>query len=449
MRICSQFKPYNNLLPCYLHDRPPSLIDHCIDRMKLAAEIEKECIQMTDEEQGSFKVKSLDPDNQGRWYDLSFGDDETLPHCECTDWEKHRLPCKHFLAVFSNFKGWGFDKFPAHYRESPFLTLDKEFVFLKQVPINTVETEVPVQEDVVTATHVTFDEKLSALPERQKASRTWNSKCKEAIKQVTSLTHIVDDTESLKEVYTLLHECITILTSSAQKEEGIVLEKPQTSSKSGNQPCFKEIPKAKSRQPFSGRHGERAEIMKRTYKVNLDVTAEQHVPKRAKKSDCNIECEIVSMDLDGPDNNVAECREANSDVIVLEKKSTHDSNPANESNDKEAPQGESTISDNPGLKVEDPHDHPYTTVSNADVIVVDETSPDPDVWVEIPHSNGKLTLYPANKDNILSPDGWLIDKEITASQILLKNNFLMLMALKTPQSLALLCHLRSRNSSKL
>lgn len=49
---------------------------------------------------------------------------ETLPHCKCTDWEKHCLHCKHFLAVFSNFKGWGFDKLPAHYRESPFLTLD-------------------------------------------------------------------------------------------------------------------------------------------------------------------------------------------------------------------------------------------------------------------------------------------------------------------------------------
>lgn len=73
---------------------------------------------------------------------------------------------------------------------------------------------------------MTFDAEPSALPERPKSSRTWNTKCKEAIKEVTTVTHIVDDTESLKEVYTLLHDCINILSNAAQKlkEEGLVLE---------------------------------------------------------------------------------------------------------------------------------------------------------------------------------------------------------------------------------
>ena len=56
-----------------------------------------------------------------------------------------------------------------------------------------------------------------------------------------------------------------------------------------------EIPKAKTRQPFSGLHGERAEIMKRTYKVNVDITAGQHVPKRAKKVRVAV---ILSVKLD-------------------------------------------------------------------------------------------------------------------------------------------------------
>ena len=102
-----QYRQHNVEVPLYLRDRPPSLISHCLDRLSSAVEIQQECIQVTDEERGTFKDKRLDPNNQSCWYCLSFGDDETMPHCECADWEKHRIPCKHFLAVFRYCKGWG------------------------------------------------------------------------------------------------------------------------------------------------------------------------------------------------------------------------------------------------------------------------------------------------------------------------------------------------------
>ena len=73
---------------------------------------------------------------------MSFDDDETMPHCECADWQRHRLPCMHFLSVFRNFKGWGFDKFPAQYRESPFLTLDHDVVFSKEPLANIDDKDV-------------------------------------------------------------------------------------------------------------------------------------------------------------------------------------------------------------------------------------------------------------------------------------------------------------------
>ena len=309
VRLSSQYRQYNAEVPHYLHDRPPSLISHCLDRLSSAVEIGQECIQVTDEERGTFKVKSLDPNTQGCWYSLSFGDDETMPHCECVDWEKNRLPCEHFLAVFRYFKGWGFDKLPTHYTESPFLTLDHDVVFRKE-PVDKIDEEEAEEDAKVLSPNVSFDEEPSKLPVRPKSCRTWNTKCKEAIKQVSSLTHIVDDTESLKEVYTLLHDCINVLSNAAQKEEGLVLEKSRnkgtsksstskpTTSKSGSSSSFKEIPKAKTQNPFSGRHGERAEIMKRTFKVNVDVTAGEPVPKRTKKSDCIIETEVVSMYFD-------------------------------------------------------------------------------------------------------------------------------------------------------
>ncbi|PFX22793.1 hypothetical protein AWC38_SpisGene12689 [Stylophora pistillata] len=330
VRFSSQYRQYNAEVPHYLHDRPSSLVNHCLDRLWSATKMEKECIQLTDEERGSFKVKSLDPNTQGRWYNLSFGDAETMPN---------------------------------------------------------------------------------------------------------SLTHIVDYTESLKEVYTLLRDCIHILSNAVQKEEGLVLKKPPatctSTSKSGSASSFQEIPKAKTRQPFSDRHSRRAETMKRTYKVNVDITAGQHFPKRAKTSpsDCDIKCEIVSMDLDYKGNDMADHGTTNCEEMFLENTCTPNPvPPAIGPSDEEVLGKESTIPPKPDVKSgvqtsPKSQDQPCTANSDAKFIVVDETSPDPDVWVDIPDSNGKLTLYPGNKENILRPDGWLIDKEVTAAQLLLKEQF--------------------------
>ena len=311
------------------------------------------------------------------------------------------------------------------------------------------------------------------------------TKCKEAIKQVTSLTHIVDDTETLKEVYTLLHDCIDILSNAAQKEEGLVLEKPRnkgsksstsasstsksSTSKSGSSSSFKEIPKAKpkSPNPFSG-DGERAEIMKRTLKVNVDVTTGQPVPKRAKKSlsDCVIETEIVSMDLDYKADPVTSdpnpVPTSPTPTGILEAESTTCTKPDVEPGVQAAakPQNQSAAK---------PHTHctavpPATSTavppaaptavspatltavtaaaptavppaapscipsSTASPIIIDDNSLDPRSWVKLencsPDDPGyKLVLYPERKAGILNTNYWLADSEIHAGQLLLNKDF--------------------------
>ena len=472
-RLYSQYRQYHHEMPHYLHDRPTSLVDHCLERLVSAAEIEKECIQVTDEERGSFKVKGQDPNTPGCWYNVSFGDDKTMPHCECADWEKNRLPCKHFLAVFRHSKGWGFDKLPAHYRESPFLTLDNDVVFCKEpLPKNEtsgkMETEHGTIPEKGQATHSSVDENLSDLPGRQKLCRTWNTKCREAIKQLTSLTHIVDDTESLKQVHALLRESIEVLNKAALKDDGLVLENPvklklkpkpnSTASKTGKTNTLKEIPHAKSKHPFSGRHGERAEIMKRTFKVNVDVTAGEHVPKRPKKSltDSGIETEIVSMDLDpsttddteivlestndcspgidpattatseGSMANASVCPEG--DILEEKKKEEKEVH----EKDKSVASGCSEKLDMPAMKKKTNQNtgaHTFT--------VIDDDSPDPPIWLTIHNScpddpASQLTLYKESKASIVKKTYWLHDSEIHAGQVLLKTEFPLIDGLNDP-----------------
>lgn len=55
---------------------------------------------------------------------VQFGSDSMYPHCGCSEWRHHRLPCKHFCLIYANIPGWGWERLSFLYRQSPLLTLD-------------------------------------------------------------------------------------------------------------------------------------------------------------------------------------------------------------------------------------------------------------------------------------------------------------------------------------
>ena len=91
VRLSSQCCQYNAEVTQYLHDRPSSLVNHCLERLLSAADVRKECIQVIDEERGSFKVKSQDPNAQACWYNLSFGDNRELTNRRLLSRRRHLL----------------------------------------------------------------------------------------------------------------------------------------------------------------------------------------------------------------------------------------------------------------------------------------------------------------------------------------------------------------------
>lgn len=305
-RCCSQYRRYNTDIPSFLHNRPSSLVDHCMERLYSVADVEKQSIKVKDNKKGIFEVESQHPNSKGHWYGVSFGDDNTMPHCECDDWEKNRLPCKHFVMIFQLIDDWGFEKLPLHYRESPFLSLDHELVFLKEAVVHDHDQD--DSDDVVTPGEDNNDmsNTASELPRRNKYTRGWSTKCKESVQQVTSLLHIVDDVETLQEVNALIHQCMDILGTAAKKEEGITLNKPtqnptrmrRTTSSQPSATCFRDIPKARGKHPYSGRHGAKAETLKRTLNVHVDVTTGQPMCKRSKTA-CPKKCNIETIDNNG------------------------------------------------------------------------------------------------------------------------------------------------------
>lgn len=66
---------------------------------------------------------------QKRYYELTIGDSQVLPACQFRTWQRTRLPCKHFFAVFRHFPDWQWDNLSLAYRNGPRLTLDEAIIY--------------------------------------------------------------------------------------------------------------------------------------------------------------------------------------------------------------------------------------------------------------------------------------------------------------------------------
>ena len=252
-------------------------------------------ITVVDDVYGKFKVRSQD--DSSKFYTLSFGSvSGDPPSCDCYDWERHRLPCKHFFAIFKNYPLWSFQKLPKSYTESQFLTVDR--VGIKSVietspidedspfhPDNPLEPTEALEENENQATkndtNVT-PTLVAELKRKPSSHRTEAARCRERLGQIKNLTYVAEGWENanvLNEVKVKLDECHKLLTDASPKENNLVLEVPaiektapctcKTNSKSHPTKPFKPIPQPLKKNPWTGRSGERAAILKRSYVSSL------------------------------------------------------------------------------------------------------------------------------------------------------------------------------------
>ena len=67
-----------------------------------------------------------------------------LPYCQCIDWQRFQLPCKHMIAVLKKHSlTW--ENLPQYYKSSPFFTIDDDLI-LSQKHIHSVE-DTQISED--------------------------------------------------------------------------------------------------------------------------------------------------------------------------------------------------------------------------------------------------------------------------------------------------------------
>ena len=112
-------RSYGSFIPPFLKGRPRKFIEHCLPRIKNAETDfngNKNLIRI-DIENKLFEVKSSSDQKV-------YSCDLKLPRCECMDWRRYKLPCKHMFYVFKYVPGIDWNCLPVAYLQQDFLKVD-------------------------------------------------------------------------------------------------------------------------------------------------------------------------------------------------------------------------------------------------------------------------------------------------------------------------------------
>jgi hypothetical protein len=241
-----------------------------LERLFAAEEFESHDVKCINNTLGHFSVQSKS--QQKLWFDVKFGDDNNMPKCDCPDWKKWCLPCKHFLAVFRNYDNWKWENLSSLYKSSPFLSLDESLINELQSPkqvssFDDIKTNEPNTEEVFfedqeteAATSDTKSKPLIPLPKPKSHHRSEATKCRDLLAQLKSASYLVYQEEALIALKGDLLDALSAFKKHMTKENGLDLEKPLESTTTTGSNCpdinFHDFPPpSKKKQKYSGRVG--------------------------------------------------------------------------------------------------------------------------------------------------------------------------------------------------
>ena len=129
----------NKNIPEWLHSRPKKYVKHCLEKMELAKEVNTKNLFKSEGLQTFTVTSSTNPE---KFYEVYLGDDLRIPSCQCFEWKRKLMPCKHILAIINEIKG-SWNSISSKYRDSIFLNTDYEVIGItnNEVKDSSVTTE--------------------------------------------------------------------------------------------------------------------------------------------------------------------------------------------------------------------------------------------------------------------------------------------------------------------
>ncbi|XP_069103000.1 uncharacterized protein [Argopecten irradians] len=299
------YKSYDVSIPPFLHNRPKFVVQHCYRRWMEGQNITSDDIDKTDDY--TFLVKSVSQADKGRYFEVCFQNSGNgLPSCQCMDWNNWHLPCKHFMAVFSNHEETSWETLPDSYTNSPYLTLDIEECHSAEFPI--VEDNLLEAEDKPKSSSTALPISNSAALKRQR------SKVCGLLEILRDHVYQTSDVAMLESASVTLETLITEVREVLPQEGNLILDEDSnmlhigTNSKKKNRKS-KPLKKHK-RKSLAKRHGAAAERV-RTYYTKKGA----HDLLDSGKSHQNVVEEGIDLLLDAnPDS--AEPPQNTSDILL-------------------------------------------------------------------------------------------------------------------------------------
>lgn len=207
-------------IPIEMQNRPKHFLTHMTDAAVKAANINKNMVSVVDE--NKFHVQSS---TSNRWYLVSFGDDSHLPSCECREFQRKMLPCKHFIAIF-NHCNVTFSSLPTFYRDHPLLVFDDDCLScrLDTDTVNMQSNDIVghCDTDNLSTTSINAEAEQHVIENIERLRK----QLREVATDICNISYNTDNISVINESIGLLTEARNKLHSSQPQSEGTPLLHP-------------------------------------------------------------------------------------------------------------------------------------------------------------------------------------------------------------------------------
>ena len=219
-------------LPDNLHHRPLYLIRHMRQITAKAFDIASDMITLMNGD--TYQVKST---TSNKVYEVTFGDQENMPSCQCREFQKTHLICKHFAAIFHHCNRDWFS-LPVFYRENPLFSVDDDCICqapkMDDIVPETLDNNIAptVNTTIIHETDQEINGHSIGQKPTEETSSSYDSqrrrlaiKVREASSRISTLSYLCPSVDTLKTCEEKLREISNKIERVCPTNDGMILGK--------------------------------------------------------------------------------------------------------------------------------------------------------------------------------------------------------------------------------
>ena len=233
-----------------LSAEPKSVIKHCLSRITSAREFTDADVE--EDTPNMYHVNSAH--NAGHKYSVILVNEQNMPSCDCLDFSKTCMPCKHIFAVLAfTEKTW--HDLPSPYINNPYMILEDHSLSFE----DSSTTWLPLPDYTL---HQPEDLADGASCPSSYGIQAARARFREILKLVEDASFLVTEKDVLEDMTCEVEKTLVKLLQYAPKQEGIATNTPVNTVK---RKATRQLPMNKKRQKGKKARGEQVVIAEGEY----------------------------------------------------------------------------------------------------------------------------------------------------------------------------------------